>query len=380
MSSWRIERRSAGRLLLVWNLALTLAVVALLLARSQPTVPLVSSTAHAVDDAAFVAKSQIADVAHRVSPSVVSVGAVKRVMVPDPSYNAFFNNFGMRSARAREPFMGSGAIIDEGGLIVTNYHVIEDSEEVFVTLSDAREFPATIVARDPYIDIALLRIDAPGLPAPLALGDADTLQIGETVIALGNPFGPLIADPRPTVTVGVVSALNRTFRPDVEHRRVYHNMIQTDAAINPGNSGGPLVDGNGALIGINTFIMTRSGGSQGIGFAIPITRVKSMLEEIRVHGRLRPIMLDFDLSTVRNRAGDGGALVEHVYDDGPAEAADLRVGDVIIGAMGRDVGSREDLILLLASRQVGDGIELKVWRDGATVDKQYEVSEAPAGK
>jgi serine protease Do len=273
--------------------------------------------------------------------------------------------------------MGSGFLIDSEGLVLTNFHVIEDATSLFVTFPNGEEFPAQLVDRDRFIDVALLRIDADGrpLPAPLQLGEADNLRIGEQVVAFGNPFGNLIEDNRPTITVGYISALHRSFKPDVRNQRVYQNMIQTDAAINPGNSGGPLVDMAGQVVGMNTFIFSTSGASAGIGFAIPAERLRAFVQEIRSHGRLRPLLLDFAYQTIASQRLRG-IQVQGIIPGGPAEKAGLQVGDVVIEADGRPVMDRESFYVLFASKQVGDRVPLRIWRQGELVAIEYEVKEA----
>ena len=269
-----------------------------------PLAGMASPAAASTQHSDFVPKSPVAAVAHQVSPAVVTIGAVKESLRPADD---FFRAFVIRQDQY-QPYLGSGVLIGSDGHILTNVHVIDGAKRILVTFSDGREFPATVVAADPLQDIALLKIEAKDLPDPLVLGDSDSLQIGEDVIALGNPFGPMMQDPRPTVTRGVVSAVHRNFRPNANADRVYTDMIQTDAAINPGNSGGPLVDMDGNVVGVNTFIFSRSGGSHGIGFAIPVNRVKAMLEEIRQHGRLRNVAVDFDAVRVRTQRLSGVML------------------------------------------------------------------------
>jgi serine protease Do len=326
-------------------------------------------------------KSRIAEVAARVSPAVVTINTARRVTYREPDFEDFFGQFvvprpRLREAREENPYVGSGVLIDREGHVVTNFHVVDGASEYSVTFTDGSELPATIVAGDSYVDLALLKV-APSadfaLPEPMPFGDRASLQIGETVIALGNPFGPVLADPRPTVTAGVISALGRSFRPDQQRMKVYHDMIQTDAAINPGNSGGPLVDIEGRMIGLNTFIVSRSGGSVGLGFAIPIDRIARLVEEVKAHGRLRPIRLDLDARTVRS-GRYSAVLVDRVDDDGPAAEAGLQRGDVITAADGKPVLSTDDLLLFVAGKQIGESLELSVVRAGEELTLRYEVS------
>ena len=326
-----------------------------------------------VTPVAFGPKTPVTEVVRKVSPAVVTVGAVKRRVVAQP----WFDNYFMEAPRAQrtvQPYMGSGFIVDASGLIVTNFHVIEDSESLFVTLPDGRQFNAKVVDADRYVDIALLQVETRGekLPKPLEFANPNQVEIGELAIAFGNPFGTFIEDARPTVTVGYVSALNRNFRPDQQNQRVYQDMIQTDAAINPGNSGGPLVDAEGRVMGVNTFIFSTSGASVGIGFAIPGNRVKTFVEEIRKYGRLQPLLLDFSFRGVMSAQLRGVRLFD-VKPNGPAQKAGLAEGDILIEADGRSIGGRDDFYLLFAGKQAGDKVRLKVWRDGEVRDAEYTV-------
>jgi serine protease Do len=316
----------------------------------------------------------------RVSPAVLSIGAIKRTLVVDP-FSDFFNPFFDRrvsTVRQRTPYLGSGFLVDGDGHILTNYHVIEDSEEVFVTLPTGTQVNAQVLGTDRFSDMALLKIDAPAgmLPEPLPFGDSDELQIGETVMAFGNPFGNLIDDPRPSVTQGVVSALQRSFRPDQRSQRVYANMIQTDAAINPGNSGGPLVDETGHVVGINSFIFSNSGGNIGLGFAIPINRARAFFEEIKTYGRVRPLVVDFDVMSLPRTSRVRGVMVRALQEEGAGQKAGLEVGDIVVTVDGRPVTNREEFLLTLASRQAGDLLTLRIWRSGEVIEIPYTILAA----
>jgi len=314
----------------------------------------------------------------QVSPAVVTVGAYKRRVVAEQWRNDFFfPSIRLKERTDRIPYMGSGFLVDREGYVLTNNHVIEDSQSLFVTFPSGDEFEAELVDADKFADIALLKIDPKGksIPEPLPFGDGGSLRIGEEVIAFGNPFGNLIEDSRPTITVGYISALHRSFQPDVRNQRVYQNMIQTDAAINPGNSGGPLVDMTGAVVGMNTFIFSTSGASAGIGFAIPIDRLRAFYDEVRTHGRLRPLLLDFAYQTFRSPRVQG-VQVQGIIPGGPAESSGLQPGDIIVEADGKPVTSRESFFVLFASKQVGDAVRLKVWRQGELTDIQYQIREA----
>jgi len=333
-------------------------------------------------------KSPIVQAAEKASPAVVAVGGtINSLAYVDPFFEGFFwPYFGRpgREQRVEVPFLGSGAIIDEQGHIVTNVHVIQEVVSPFVTLSDGRRIPARLLDKDNRVDVALLKADLQN-PSFLEMGDSNNLAPGEWVLAIGNPFGDAIPDPRPTVTLGVVSALHRNYKAtDVEHERIYLDMIQTDAAINPGNSGGPLVNLRGQIVGINTFIVSRGGGSVGIGFAIPINRAKAVVEEILKYGRVRNYAMDFDVVDVtpqvsrqlRIPAGVRGAVASEIKDpNGAAAKAGLQVGDIITGADRLRVTTSNDLLNYFLSLHVGAVIEFKVWRDGKERTLSYTIVE-----
>jgi serine protease Do len=254
--------------------------------------------------------------------------------------------------------IGSGFIIDENGHILTNHHITASSREIEVALTDGRAFEGKLVGSDPANDLAVVRIDTHDLPVA-ELGSSSELRVGQTVIAIGNPFG-LVGGP--SVTVGVVSALNRHILAE----RVYENLIQTDASINPGNSGGPLLDLTGRVIGINTANIP---GAQGIGFAIPIDTAKAVLDDIVRYGRVtRPwlgvIGLDVSREIARrfNLAVDSGILVMQIIPESPAEHARLQSGDVIEGIDEKQLDSMEDLQREIRTRRAGDAVSLVVVR------------------
>jgi S1-C subfamily serine protease len=254
--------------------------------------------------------------------------------------------------------IGSGFIIDDRGHILTNHHITAGSREIEVALTDGRAFEGKLVGSDPANDLAVVKIDAHDLPVA-ELGNSSELRVGQTVIAIGNPFG-LVGGP--SVTVGVVSALDRHILAE----RVYENLIQTDASINPGNSGGPLLDLTGRVIGINTANIP---GAQGIGFAIPIDTAKAVLEDIVRFGRVtRPwlgvIGLDVSRELARrfNLAVDSGILVMRIIPESPAERAGLQSGDVVATIEDKQVNSMEDLQKQIRARRAGDSVSLVVVR------------------
>ena len=335
-------------------------------------------------------RTAIVTAAQRVSPAVVSVSVVTtRIVRADPYglpfHDEFFDRFFPPSVyRERVPGLGSGVIVDADGIVLTNSHVIRDAEEVKVNLPDGRHFDARLLGDSPVYDLAVLKIPAEHLPVA-QLGDSDSLVVGEWAIAIGNPFGFLLDDPQPTVTAGVVSAMRRDIKAEATSTSMYKNMIQTDAAINPGNSGGALVDADGEVIGINTFIFTNSGGSIGLGFAIPINLAKKVLAEVRRYGRVRvawPGMTVQPVTELLARRlgweGTGGLVVSAVDHGGPAERAGLRPLDRIRSVNGRVTNDVEDAQASIYGAQVGDRLTLEVERDGKSRTIVVTLEEAPA--
>lgn len=329
-------------------------------------------------------RTVLVDAAQLMAPSIVSVGASRSQYYVSP-HASYFQDFTVFEQEKEVPYLGSGVIVDSDGLVVTNYHVVEDAKDVFVTLVDGRRLSGKVLDADIALDIALIKVDSKNLPAA-KLGNSDDLMVGEWTLAMGNPFGDVIGDPTPTVTAGVVSALNRNFRPSQNIPRVYLDMIQTDAAINPGNSGGALVNASGELIGLNTFIVSRSGGAEGIGFAIPINRIKAVIKEIVEHGKIRSRLVDFQTTTLNNRIGkmlaataEKGAVVTEVNPGGPAEKAGIKVGDVITKVNGDPVTDASNLQLKVwYNKQVGSKFQFNVDRSGSPLTLDYTLVEPPA--
>jgi len=335
--------------------------------------------------------SAIVSAAQRVSPAVVSVSVVTtRTVRTDPFGGLLHDEFWERfypptQYRERIPGLGSGFIVDAGGILVTNHHVIRNAEEITVTLTDGRQLPARLLGASATYDIAVLKVSATNLPvAPL--GDSDQLVVGEWAIAIGNPFGYLLNDAQPTVTAGVISATRRDIKSEASDTGVYKNMIQTDAAINPGNSGGPLVNGDGRVIGVNTFIFTQGGGSIGLGFAIPINLARRILDEIRKYGRVRATWPGMQVQPVTpylaRRLGYtdlGGLVVSRVEAGGPAATAGVRVGDRIRRVNGIEINSVEDAQKSIYGASVGDRITLQVERGSQQLSLPLVLAEAPRG-
>lgn len=314
-----------------------------------------------------------------VTPAVVNISVQTRSAIEDnPLFrDPFFRRFFELPDQAARPerSAGSGVIVDAAkGYVVTNFHVIKDAQQVLVTLKDRRQFQAKLVGTDPGTDIALLKIEAKNLRA-LRLGDSDLLNVGDFVVAIGNPFGL-----GQTVTSGIVSALGRSGL-DIEG---YEDFIQTDASINPGNSGGALVNLKGELIGINTAIIGPSGANVGIGFAVPSAMVKSVLDQIVRFGEVRRGRLGangeditYDLASSLGLASTEGAIISTVDPGSPAEKGGLKPRDVVTAINGRAVRSAVDLRNKVGMRPIGETIDLRVIRDGKPLTVKIKIDKPP---
>ena len=320
----------------------------------------------------------------KAAPAVVNVYALKRArqnnpFMDDEFFKKFFGgapNQGMPMERVQRS-LGSGVILDPSGLIITNNHVIDGADEIRIALNDRREFEADVVLRDPRSDLAVLRIrNAREKFAPIEIADSDAVEVGDLVLAIGDPFGV-----GQTVTQGIVSATART-RVGITD---FQFFIQTDAAINPGNSGGALVDINGRLVGINTAIFSRSGGSHGIGFAIPTNMVRVVLESARTGNktvlrpyfgaRLQPVTVEIAESL--NLKRPAGALVASITPDSPAARAGLRAGDVIIAVDGIPADDPPAVNYRLALKAIGGNANLSVERGGKNLTIAIKLEAAP---
>ena len=324
-------------------------------------------------------KLSLASVAKRAAPSVVNVYAARVIenrnpLLDDPIFRQFFG--GQRSGEQVQRSLGSGVIVD-GGLVVTNNHVIERMDQVKVSLADKREFEAEIVLKDPRSDLAVLRLkDVKEKFPAIELGDSDTLQVGDFVLAIGNPFGV-----GQTVTHGIVSAVART-QVGISD---YQFFIQTDAAINPGNSGGALVDQSGKLIGINTAIFSRSGGSQGIGFAIPVTMVRVVLASAQGGNNVvrRPWLgaklqaVTAEISEAFGLKRPAGALVGTVTPKSPADRAGLRTGDLIVAIDEQVVEDPNAFDYRFATKNLGGQAQIGVLRSGREIRVVVALEPAP---
>ncbi len=310
----------------------------------------------------------VADVAEKVLPSVVNIASQKKILVQqspffsDPFFRDFFGG-GMPRERV-EKALGSGVLVSNDGYIVTNNHVVGGADDIEVRLSDERVFPARIIGTDPKSDVAIIKIDAEGLPG-IRVGDSSNLRIGSFVLAVGNPFGL-----EQTVTMGIISAVGRSGLGITD----YENFIQTDAAINPGNSGGALVNMDGELIGINTAILSRTGGSVGIGFAIPVNVVMNIKKSIELYGEVVRGWLGVTVQEITPEIAEAlsltsskGVLVSEVTRDSPADKAGIKQGDVIVTIGGKDVHNASSMRFLISELLPGSTVPVAAIRDGREV-------------
>ena len=316
--------------------------------------------------------------ARKASPAVVSINtskaAVRNPRSDDPWFQFFFGDQGNQQEQAG---LGSGVIISPDGYILTNNHVVDGADEIDVTLTDSRRARASVIGTDPDTDLAILKIELDKLPV-IVLGNSDELAVGDRVLAIGNPFGV-----GQTVTSGIVSALGRTQLGI----NTFENFIQTDAAINPGNSGGALVDVNGNLLGINTAIYSRSGGSMGIGFAIPVSTAKMVLDGIVKDGQVtrgwigvEPSELSPELAETFGVKATAGVIITGVLQDGPAAQAGLRPGDVIVRVNDKTIGSVPVLLTSVAALKPGEPSSFEVQRGGRALSLEVTPGLRPTPK
>ncbi|MDP8233779.1 MAG: Do family serine endopeptidase [Candidatus Saelkia tenebricola] len=335
------------------------------------------------------------DVAEKAGEAVVSISTERTTSSGEYFYSPFggggdffekfFEDFfgEIPKREFKSMGLGSGIIIASEGYILTNEHVIHNADKITVTLSNGEEFKATLVGRDYRSDLAVLKIEARDLSS-VKLGDAENVKIGQWAIAIGNPFGFAVDSPKPTVTVGVISALHRSL-PATEYRdRIYTDLIQTDAAINPGNSGGPLLNIKGEVIGINVAIYTTSGGYQGVGFAIPVNQAKYVLDKLLKgeeveYGWLGVQIQDLDqeLAAYLEVPDRKGALVGKVIKNGPAENAGIKEGDVIRKLDGVIVENTKDLMNKVMHTKVGKDVVCEIIRDKKTVELKIKLGNRP---
>ena len=325
------------------------------------------------------------DAARRALPSVVHIFTSQKIRQPrhplmeDPLFRHFFGDRS-ESNEQRSAGLGSGVIVSSEGYILTNYHVVEAADQIEVAFNDGSTTPAKLVGGDPESDLAVLRIDpekgkSGKLPA-ITLGQMENLFVGDVVLAIGNPFGV-----GQTVTMGIVSALGRS------HLGIntFENFIQTDAAINPGNSGGALVDSRGNLVGINTAIYSRSGGSLGIGFAIPISTARSVMEQIIQTGTVTRGWIGVEAQEITAELAEtfglsdpDGALIAGVQRGSPADLGGVRPGDILLSVNGKPVKDPQAMLDLIASQKPGETVPFKLRRQKTLVDANIRIGKRPA--
>jgi serine protease DegQ len=378
------------RLWLIFSQAVTVALALLFVvatlkpewlkrAPGQMLPQIVSIAAVSDGAAASPAHGSLAGAAQRAAPAVVSISASKasprNPHADDPWFRFFFGQRGMPQGPEAQRGLGSGVIVSPEGYLITNHHVIEGADEIEVQLADGRGASARLVGTDPETDVAVLKIDLPKLPA-VVFGNSDQLRVGDVVLAIGNPFGV-----GQTVTSGIVSALGR----NQLGLSTFENFIQTDAAINPGNSGGALVDANGNLVGINTAIFSRSGGSLGIGFAIPASTARMVMESLVRDGKVvrgwigvEPRDLTADIAETLRLPVRSGVLITGVLQDGPASAGGIKPGDVVVKIGGRGVANTAELLNAVAALPPGSDAAIGLQRGDKALDVTVKVAQRPA--
>ncbi len=335
-----------------------------------------------IDDITGSRRNIITETVKKVSPAVVGINVIEIQQYRDP-LGSFFDDpffrqfFGDRRSRSREvKELGSGYIISPDGYIVTNDHVAGNASRITITLTDGKSYDAELIGSDPVSDIALLKIDGDNFPY-VEPGNSDEIIIGEWAIALGNPFGLFEVNDKPTVTVGVISATGMNLEPIND--RYYLNMIQTDAAINGGNSGGPLVNSLGEVIGMNTLIFTAgSQGSIGLGFAIPINKVKSIIEELKDKGKIdrnfeigmRIQSIDESIAKYYNLERTKGVIITKIYPGTPSDNAGLQVGDIILKINEFQINNENTIFGVFYEFRTGQEIDIAIFRDGEELRKK----------
>ena len=323
--------------------------------------------------------ASFADLAEKLMPSVVNISATRVVETrpqsqfpfqfpPGSPFEEFFKEFNQQQApqKRKSTALGSGFVISEDGIVITNNHVIQGSEGILVRFTNDKEYEAKLIGTDPVSDIAVLKINSKDKFKPVPLGDSGKARVGDWVLAIGNPFGL-----GGTVTSGIISAINR----DINMGR-YDNFIQTDASINQGNSGGPLFNLQGEVVGINTAIFSQSGGSVGIGFAIPSNFAKNVIDQLQKYGETRRGWLGVRIQVVTQEIADSlgmkeaiGALVADVNENSPAQKAGLKDGDVIIEFNGIKIDTMRKLPKVVGEAPVGKAANIKIWRDKKVLSK-----------
>ena len=343
---------------------------------SQESIDLLTRTGRAMAEVTSAVKPAIVNIS--TSRTVKISGGMMDPFFDDPFFRKFFgDNYGRQKhpKEQKSVGLGSGVIVSPDGYIITNYHVVKDADEIKVLLSDKKEYVGRVIGSDPKTEISIVKIDATGLPT-IVWGNSDQLQVGEVVLAVGNPYGL-----NQTVTMGIVSALGRANVGIAD----YEDFIQTDAAINPGNSGGALVNVKGELVGVNTAIYSTSGGYQGIGFAIPSNMVKSVMDSLIKKGKVVRGWLGVSIQKITAELAkqfalkdEVGALVGDVVENSPAEKGGLKRGDVIIEYDGKKIEEPYILRNMVANTLPGEEHTMKVLRDNKSVTVRVTIGELPA--
>lgn len=327
------------------------------------------------------AQSSYREAVSRAMPAVVNIYTTKEVRQPqsplldDPFLRRFFGErFGDTE---KQMSLGSGVVVSHDGYIMTNNHVVETADQIEVAFEDGRKAPAKLVGTDPDTDLAVIKIDMPNLPA-IAFADVDKAKVGDVVLAIGNPFGV-----GQTVTMGIISALGRSQLGI----NIYENFIQTDAAINPGNSGGALIDTSGNLLGINSAIYSRSGGSLGIGFAIPVSTVKMVMDAIISKGQVVRGWIGVEPRDITPELADNlglpkkdGVIIAAVLKNGPADKSGIRPGDILISIADKPISNMAEMFNLIAQLQPGSQTDMIVLRDNKEVKINVGVGKRPLKK
>ncbi len=358
-----------------WRVALLVAMAACGGGNDKGLVPNIDAQTAGPPAATLDAsrRTAIVEATARVSPAVVSV----RTTRPSPRPSAY--DLWIGQPRGTPQSFGTGFILRADGIVITNQHVVADAQQVTVTLPDGTDVEGRVLGEDPLTDIAVIKLDRTGLPV-VRIGRTRDLMIGEWAIALGNPYSYLLGNSEPTVTAGVISATGRNILPVGDQAGSYLDMIQTDAAINPGNSGGPLVNAMGEVIGVNSSIFSSTGGSVGLGFAIPIERAVRVADEIVRNGSVRRAWVGLTVR-VGGVSGDwkqsGGVTVGEVAPGGPAARAGIRTGDVLVRANGRTLRNYLDWDAVLLDLHVGDSVSVTTSRSGRSSNVRIVTGDLP---
>jgi len=381
---WLIFAQTVTVCIAVWFVVATLRPEWLVLrpvATGSGTVTVAQTSPPPLAALDIARQGSYSDAAKKAMPAVVNIFTAKEVKTPrqpflnDPLFRHFFGReLDQQKEKHRASSLGSGVIVSSEGYVLTNHHVIESADEIEVLLSDGRRATAKVVGSDPETDLAVVKVELKGLPS-IVFGRPETAKVGDVVLAIGNPFGV-----GQTVTMGIVSALGRT------HLGIntFENFIQTDAAINPGNSGGALVDSQGNLLGVNTAIYSRSGGSLGIGFAIPANMAKSIMEQIIATGGVTRGWIGVEIQEITPELAESfklpknqGAIIAGVMKGGPADKGGIKPGDVLMEIEDKPVTDSAAMLNLIAQLAPGSAAKMKILREGKPQDLSVAIGTRP---